>query len=156
SHRARTVALRASALIGTQPSNPATGTAVVLPGDSHLAATAPQGLLEAQRDGLVQIGPTLRAIGLPARSAPLKHLGKQIAERRRRGAVDARRKIDPFESERGSLCRRAGAPSGGIVLAPPLGIAQRLIRLGDPLELCGRGAVAWVDVGMVPTGQTLV
>ena len=85
----------------------------------------------------------------------MQDVGEEIAERRRRRAVHAHRKIEPLEPHR----RRVGSRvrvSDRVVPAAPIGIDQRLVGFGDPLELRRRHAVTRIDVRMKLPRQTLV
>src|SRR5262245_56466861 len=103
-----------------------------LPGDGHLPLPAPHGVLEAQRDSLVQVDAALD--GLLSRAALVEDVGKEVAESRRSRAADLRGKIEPLESKCRSLSWR-NRPRAGVVAPPALRVAQCLVGFGDLPEM---------------------
>src|SRR5262245_12085808 len=86
-----------------------------------------------------------RAAGA-GRRRRVQDLGEELAEGRGVAAARREREVEPRELERltrGGLGLRHD--TRGVVLAPPLRIAQRLVRLDDPLEDGAGGPVAGID-----------
>src|SRR6476660_6859301 len=101
--RTGSVAVDAARFGDGQAAAAATRAAALLTRDGDRPLAAGERLLEGELDRLMNVNAALRAVAGSA--ALLEDVGEQIAERRRVGRTDTRRKIEPFESER-LLCRR--------------------------------------------------
>src|SRR5689334_8959428 len=154
-HDARSVAVHAPRLADVQPAEAVARAAVLLARHRDRALPAAQRLLELQQHRLVQID---AALGLAARAARLalaEHVGEQIAEGRRVGAVHAYGEVEALEPV-GPRPHVLVARPRRVVLAPAIGIAQRLVRLGNLAELLLRQPIARVDVRVVLAREALV
>ena len=126
--------------------------AVLVPRDGDLPRAAAHRLVEATAQRLMQIGAALGA----ARRVRLRAAATRPRTDRRRSAptspLTLHREIEALEPERR---RRRRRPTGRrrVVAAPPIRIAQRLVRLGDLAELLRRQPVARVDVGVILAAQ---
>ena len=152
---AAAVAVDAPALGDTEPAQALAGPAMLLTGDGERVLAAADGVLEADRDGLVQIGPTRRRVARPAAGVLMQDIREQVAKRRRVGAARAHREVEPFEAERRLLDVRPGV-ADRVVLAASIRIAQRFVGLGNLSEMGGRRPVARVDVRVIFAGEPLV
>ena len=108
-----------------------------------------------ERHRLMQIDAALRRPLRPPRLALVQDVGEQIAERRRLVAVHADREVEAVEAE-GRTAVRFRPRAGGVVLLPALGVAQRLVGVGDLTELRRGHPVTGVDVRMVFPREPLV
>jgi len=93
------MAMRAAGFRHRQPPAALTLRTVLLPRDGDVALAAPHGLLEIERDHLVQIDPALRPAFCAPRFAQLKDVGEKIPERLRVGPGDAHGEIEAIEPD---------------------------------------------------------
>ena len=128
---------------------------MLLTRDGQRVLAAADGVLEADRDGVVQIGSTRRRVDRTAAGVLMQDVREQIAEGRRRGAARAHREVEPFEAER-RFPDVGARVADRVVSAAPIRIAQCFVGLGNLSKMGGRRPVARVDVGVVFAGEPLV
>src|SRR6185436_3612396 len=103
---------------------------------------------------LMEVGATLGHPVVPGALSLPQDVGEQVAECRRRGATDADREVEAFEPER--LIDLRPIQPAGVVPATSIGIAQRLVRLGNLPELRRGGTIPGIDVRVIPPREPLV
>ena len=154
-HDPGAVTLRARRFVHVQAAGATTGAAMLLTRDRDRPLAAPDGLVEADRDGLVQVSAALGIPVLAARPTLVQHVGEQVAEGGRLVAADAGREIKSFEPERRAAGSLRGRPRH---VVPPavFGVAERFVRFRDLPKLGRRHAVPGIDVGVILAREPLV
>ncbi len=121
----------------------------------HLARRAANRLFEAKFERMVQVGAALGGGRIDVRVPLVQDIGEQIAERRRGRAADADREIEPLKPEGLHIGDGCG-DTDGVVAAPAIRIAERLVRFRNLTEVRRRHPVARVDIGVIPSREAPV
>ena len=152
------VAVRAAALGDVEPTQALARAAMLLTRDGQLALAAAHRLFEGERHRLDERSAPRSGAALgPPRVALVQDVGEQIAEGRRGLAPLAlTEKSKPSNPNVDSSPTVRRAEPTDVVAAAPIGIAERLVRLGDLTELGRRHPVARVDVRVIPAREPLV